>query len=70
VLDDEMPPAGQILEVAGTARVRIKPTYSGSKTTASGSRRCSSSARVVLPLPKAPFSQMIKASLPTGKHTG
>src|SRR5215469_4098656 len=37
----------------------MRPTSSGSYTTASGSRRCSSSASVVLPAPNPPLTQMI-----------
>src|SRR5215472_1058742 len=37
----------------------MRPTSSGSYTTASGSRRCSSSASVVLPAPNPPLIQMI-----------
>src|ERR1700736_5593626 len=37
----------------------MRPTSSGSYTTASGSRRRSSSASVVLPAPNPPLSQMI-----------
>ena len=45
----------------------MMPTSSGSYTTASGSRRCSSAASVVLPAPNPPLSQMITGTSYPGK---
>ena len=45
----------------------MRPTSSGLYTIASGSRRCSSSASVVLPAPNAPLIQMITGSKLAGQ---